>query len=66
MGVFLGRAQDEVSKKGVPRVVASAAAGLKNDRRVRFVRSAHHGLNIFEIVHVECRQGIAIFCGMIE
>ena len=57
---------DQVLDEGLAGVLASACAGLQDHRRAGFLGGFHHGLDLLQVVHVECRQAVAVFSGVVQ
>jgi hypothetical protein len=64
--VRFDRRQHHVAQVGLPGVLASARGGLQYDRASRLFGSLHDGLDLLEIVDVECGHAIAVLSGMIQ
>jgi hypothetical protein len=57
---------DQVLDERLARVFARAGAGLQDHRCARFVGGFHDGLDLFQVVDVECRNAIAVFGGVVQ
>ena len=66
VGIGLGRGQDQVTKENFAGVAAGTAGRLEDHGAVGLVSRFHDGLDLLEIVHVERRDAIAVFGGMVE
>jgi len=55
-----------VAQERFARILARAGGTLHDHRAVAFIRRFHDGFDLFQIVHVECGQAVAVFRSMIE
>jgi hypothetical protein len=39
---------------------------LHDHRRADFIGSLHDGRNLLQIIHVECRQAVAVFSSVVQ
>ena len=58
--------QNQVAQKRRAGVFARARAGLHDNGGVDLVGGFHDGAHLFEIVHIESGQAVAVFCGVVE
>jgi len=66
--VWMGfdRGQHHVAQIWLSGVLSGAGRGLQNHGAAGLLRRLHNGLDLFEVVYVECRDAIVMFCGVIE
>ena len=57
---------NQVLDEWLAGVLAGTRAGLKNNRRTHLVGSGHNSLNLFQVVHIEGGDAIAVFGGMVQ
>ena len=66
MRVGFHRRRDQVAQERFAGIFARAGGALHDHRAVGFIGRFHDGLDLFQIVHVECGQAVAVFRRMIE
>jgi hypothetical protein len=59
-------AQNQVAQKRFPRIFSCPGRRLHDDRTVGFVSRLHDGLNLLQIIDIESRYAITVFCSVIE
>ncbi len=64
--VDFAQAVDQVLEHKVVCILARAAAGLDDDRRIELVGRCHDGQALLHIVDVEGRQAVIVFGGVVE
>ncbi len=66
VGVGLDSRQDQVTQEVFTGVGASTAGSLQDDGAIGLVGSLHDRLDLLQVVHVESRDAITVFSGMVE
>ena len=66
MRIRFRRRENQVAKKDLTGIAACSTRGLQNHRAVGLVSRFHDGLHLLKVVHVESRNAIAVFSGMVE
>ena len=66
VGVGLAGRFNQMLDEGLARVFASTGAGLQNNWRTHFFGGLHDGLNLLQVVDVECRNTIAVDCRVVQ
>ncbi len=66
MRVGFHRGFDQVAQEVLAGILARACGGLHDHRRIDFVGGLHDGLYLFQVVHVEGGQRVAVFGGVVE
>src|SRR5690606_19877361 len=66
VGVGLDGGLDQVLEKTFTGVLAGACGGLHDDRAVGFCRRFHDGLDLLQVVDIECRNAVAVFGCVIQ
>ena len=62
---FDGR-QHQVTQIRFARVFACTGRCLQNHRAVGFLRSLHDGLDLLQVVDIECRYAITVFGSVVQ
>ncbi len=66
VGVHFDSGRNQVLDESLAGVLAGACAGLQDHGRTHFIGSLHHGLNLLQVVHVESRNAVIVFSGVIQ
>ena len=57
---------NQILDEMLARIFARTCAGLQNHGRTHFIGSGHDGLHLFQVIHIEGGNAIAVFGSMVE
>jgi hypothetical protein len=57
---------DKVAQKSLASIFSRASRTLHDYRTVAFVRRLHDGMDLLQVIDVECGQAVAVFRCMVQ